>query len=88
MLIIYLCITIFIALLFIFTPKFLHLKILNIVLIAFKLILMGIKKLMSLLVEKAPNSIRRCDLEMFSGRIVACDASMVLTFSIKNSIYS
>jgi flap endonuclease-1 len=39
---------------------------------------MGIYKLMSLLQEKAPNSIRKVQLEVFTGRIIACDASMAI----------
>jgi hypothetical protein len=33
---------------------------------------MGIHKLMSLLNEKAPTSVRKLDLSAFAGRIVAC----------------
>mgnify|MGYP002621021084 CR=1 FL=1 len=39
---------------------------------------MGIHKLMSLLREKAPNSIKEFQMENLTGNIVACDASMVL----------
>jgi len=39
---------------------------------------MGIYKLMSLLQEKAPDCIKRAGIEVFSGRTIACDASMVL----------
>jgi flap endonuclease-1 len=39
---------------------------------------MGIYKLMSLLNEKAPDCIRKANLELFSGRSVACDASMAM----------
>lgn len=39
---------------------------------------MGIYKLMSLLQEKAPACIKRAGIEVFSGRIIACDASMVI----------
>jgi len=38
---------------------------------------MGIKSLMNLLREKAPNSIKLLDLKNYTGRSVACDASMV-----------
>jgi flap endonuclease-1 len=38
---------------------------------------MGIHKLMDLLKEKAPDCIKKLDLSFFSGRSVACDASMV-----------
>ena len=33
---------------------------------------MGIKKLMSLLNEKAPNSVREMDLSALAGRVVCC----------------
>lgn len=39
---------------------------------------MGIYKLMSLLQEKAPECIKRAGIEVFSGRIIACDASMAM----------
>ena len=38
---------------------------------------MGIYKLMSLLQEKAPDCIKKLGIEVFSGRTIACDASMV-----------
>ncbi len=38
---------------------------------------MGIYKLMQLLQEKAPECYRKVDLKAFSGRTIACDASMV-----------
>lgn len=38
---------------------------------------MGIKNLMSLLVEKAPESIEKITMESLSGRVLACDASIV-----------
>lgn len=38
---------------------------------------MGIYKLMDLLKEKAPDCIKKIDLNFFAGRQVACDASMV-----------
>lgn len=41
-------------------------------------LIMGIYKLMSLLQEKAPDCIKRNGIEVFSGRTIACDASMVL----------
>ena len=41
---------------------------------------MGIHKLMSLLQEKAPNAIRKMQIELYTGRVVACDASMVNLF--------
>ena len=47
---------------------------------------MGIHKLMDLLREKAPNSIRHLDLSFFQGRIVACDASMVEKLNIKGNV--
>lgn len=40
---------------------------------------MGIKNLMNLLKEKAPNAIKQLDLKTYTGRSVACDASMVYT---------
>jgi hypothetical protein len=43
--------------------------------------LMGIYKLMSLLQEKAPDCIKRLGIEVFSGRTIACDASMVSLIS-------
>jgi flap endonuclease-1 len=39
---------------------------------------MGIHKLMSLLNEKAPGSIRKVDISAYSGRTVACDATMAM----------
>jgi len=39
---------------------------------------MGIKQLMSLLQEKAPGCIKKVQLDMLTGRIVACDASMAM----------
>ena len=33
---------------------------------------------MSLLQEKAPDCIKRAGIEVFSGRTIACDASMVI----------
>jgi hypothetical protein len=38
---------------------------------------MGIKNLMSLLKDKAPSCIKTLDLKSYTGRSVACDASMV-----------
>jgi len=38
---------------------------------------MGITRLMNLLKEKCPESIKQLDLKAYTGRIVACDASMV-----------
>jgi hypothetical protein len=38
---------------------------------------MGIKNLMKLLKEKCPNAIKQLDLKTYTGRMVACDASMV-----------
>jgi len=39
---------------------------------------MGITKLMPLIREKAPRAIRERQLDAFTGRIVACDASMAM----------
>lgn len=38
---------------------------------------MGIKNLMQLLMDKAPESISNITMESLSGRILACDASIV-----------
>lgn len=40
---------------------------------------MGIKNLMNLLKEKAPGAIKQLDLKTYTGRSVACDASMVFS---------
>jgi len=48
---------------------------------------MGIKQLMSLLQEKAPGCIKKIQMEHLTGRIVACDASMVF-FYYYRKIYS
>jgi len=39
---------------------------------------MGIKQLMQLINDKAPSSVSKIQLSLFSGRIVACDASMAM----------
>lgn len=39
---------------------------------------MGIKQLFSLLEKKAPNSFRTVSLEVFSSKLIACDASKIL----------
>jgi flap endonuclease-1 len=39
---------------------------------------MGILKLMSLIEKKAPKAIKQVDLQMFAGKVVACDASMAI----------
>jgi flap endonuclease-1 len=39
---------------------------------------MGIHKLMNLIQEKAPKAIKSVHLDMMSGKIVACDASMAI----------
>ncbi len=41
---------------------------------------MGIKNLMQLLVDKACDSIQDISIESLSGRILACDASIVSFF--------
>jgi hypothetical protein len=41
---------------------------------------MGIKGLMKLLKEKCPQGIKQLDLKAYTGRTVACDASMVSIF--------
>lgn len=38
---------------------------------------MGIKNLMNLLRDKCPEAIKQLDLKAYTGRTVACDASMV-----------
>jgi len=38
---------------------------------------MGIKGLMSLIREKAPDAIKSLKLDMLTGNVIACDASMV-----------
>jgi hypothetical protein len=38
---------------------------------------MGIHKLMSLIQEKAPEAVKQIHLDSLTGRIIACDASMV-----------
>ncbi len=48
---------------------------------------MGIKNLMNLLKEKAPNAIKQLDLKTYTGRSVACDASMVdIFFNLINKL--
>jgi flap endonuclease-1 len=39
---------------------------------------MGIKQLMSLIQEKAPKAVKQFQLELLTGKIVACDASMAI----------
>ena len=39
---------------------------------------MGIAKLMTLIQEKAPKAVRSVQMEMLSGKVVACDASMAM----------
>lgn len=39
---------------------------------------MGIQKLMSLLHEKCPKSLKETTLDMFSGKTLACDASITI----------
>lgn len=39
---------------------------------------MGIKQLMNIINEKAPSAVRKVPLEQFSGRTIACDASMAM----------
>lgn len=38
---------------------------------------MGIKNLMQTLVEKAPDSVKHINFEDLTGRVIACDASIV-----------
>jgi flap endonuclease-1 len=39
---------------------------------------MGIKQLMQLLTDKAPESICNITMEQLSGRVIACDASIAI----------
>jgi len=39
---------------------------------------MGIHKLMMLINEKAPKAVRQIPMEMLTGKVVACDASMAI----------
>ncbi|CAG9311111.1 unnamed protein product [Blepharisma stoltei] len=39
---------------------------------------MGIKQLMKLINEKAPSAVRKITLEQYSGKVIACDASMAI----------
>ena len=39
---------------------------------------MGIHKLMTLIQEKAPKAIKQVQMEMLTGKVVACDASMAI----------
>lgn len=39
---------------------------------------MGIHKLMSLIQEKAPKAIKSLHLDMLTGKVIACDASMAI----------
>jgi flap endonuclease-1 len=39
---------------------------------------MGIKQLMSLIQEKAPKAIKQVQMDMLTGKVVACDASMAI----------
>ena len=39
---------------------------------------MGIHKLMSLIQEKAPRAVKQINLDLLTGKVVACDASMAI----------
>lgn len=39
---------------------------------------MGIKRLIETITEKAPQGIRQVDLDHFSGRVVACNATLTM----------
>lgn len=39
---------------------------------------MGIKQLMSLILEKAPKAVKHIQLDILTGKVVACDASMAI----------
>ncbi len=43
---------------------------------------MGITRLMYLLKEKCPEAVRSLDLKTYTGRTVACDASVVKYYII------
>jgi hypothetical protein len=43
---------------------------------------MGITRLMHLLREKCPEAIKQIDLKSYTGRQVACDASVVINYYI------
>jgi flap endonuclease-1 len=49
---------------------------------------MGIKQLMTLLNDKAADSVRKMPIERYSGQIVACDASMAIYQFVAATIYS
>ena len=48
---------------------------------------MGILRLMQLLEEKAPNSIRQRDLSDYKGKTIACDASIIIYQFLVTSQY-
>lgn len=39
---------------------------------------MGINKLMTLIQEKAPKAVKTMQLDLLTGKVVACDASMAI----------
>ena len=39
---------------------------------------MGITKLMTLIQEKAPQAVKKVQLDMLTGKVIACDASMAI----------
>ena len=39
---------------------------------------MGIAKLMQLIQEKAPRAVKQINLDLLTGKVVACDASMAI----------
>jgi flap endonuclease-1 len=39
---------------------------------------MGVNKLMTLIQEKAPKSIKTFQLDLLTGKVIACDASMAI----------
>ena len=39
---------------------------------------MGITKLMTLIQDKAPKAVKQVQLDMLTGKVVACDASMAI----------
>jgi len=48
---------------------------------------MGIHKLMSLILEKAKNSVKTITLESLTGRTIACDASTVFFYNKNERLF-
>jgi flap endonuclease-1 len=50
---------------------------------------MGIKQLMTLIQDKAPKAVKQVQMDMLTGKVVACDASMAIyQFLIATQGYS